>query len=127
MNEQTGASEPLSGATIGQGAVKELSPTPAALARRRKRGKNWTKVEQYTTMDAYAKMTFDSDFIRSTLYSPPPFESALVETWRSSNYVPFPKVVRVYARSAVYTASLPVPSMAETRRRPATRSAKRSV
>jgi hypothetical protein len=41
--KQTGASEPLGGATTAQGANKEPSPTPAALAERRRGGKNWTK------------------------------------------------------------------------------------
>jgi hypothetical protein len=40
--KQTGASEPLGGATTAQGANKEPSWTLAALSGRRKGGKNWT-------------------------------------------------------------------------------------
>jgi hypothetical protein len=68
-------------------------------------------------MDAYAKMTFDSDFIYSTRYSPPPFEFALVENWRSSSSVPSPKVVRVCARRLLpYFAPGSQPYQASTRR-----------
>jgi hypothetical protein len=42
MAEQTGASEPLDGATTAQGADKDPSSKPAALTGRRKGGKNWT-------------------------------------------------------------------------------------
>jgi hypothetical protein len=69
MAEQTGASEPLGGATTAQGAHKV--PSPAALAGRRKDGKNWTIDIKYAPMDAYAKSSFDFDFIHSTRYGPP--------------------------------------------------------
>jgi hypothetical protein len=103
MAEQTGGIEPLSGAITVQGAYKEPSPTPAALTGLRKRVKPWTIDEQYAQMDAYAKTTFDSDFIHSTRYSLPPFEFALVENWCSSSSVPSFKVVRVYARGTFYS------------------------
>jgi phosphoglycolate phosphatase-like HAD superfamily hydrolase len=45
MIKQTGSSEPLGGATTAQDAIKEPSPTPAALAGRRKGGKNWNNDE----------------------------------------------------------------------------------
>jgi hypothetical protein len=125
MAEQTGASEPLGGATTAQDADKEPWPTPAALAGRRKGGKNWTIDDQYALMDAYSNTTFDSDFIHSTQCRPPPFEFALAENWSSSSSVPSSKVVRVFERGAFYPASLPVPI--HTKRRPAARSATRSV
>jgi hypothetical protein len=40
--KQISASEPLGGATTALGADKEPSPTPAALAGRRKGGESWT-------------------------------------------------------------------------------------
>jgi hypothetical protein len=79
MAEQTGANEPPGGLITVKDAEKGPSPMPAALTGLRKRGKTYTIDEQYSQMDAYAKTTFDSDFILSTRYSPPSFEFALVE------------------------------------------------
>jgi hypothetical protein len=60
MAEQTGASGPLGGATTAQGADRELSSAPAALAGRR-RWKNRAIDERHAPMDAYAKTaSFDS-------------------------------------------------------------------
>jgi hypothetical protein len=79
IEDHTAARKPLGGATFTQGANKEPSPTPAAHAGRRIGGKDKTIDEKYALMDAYAKTTFDSDFIHSTWYSPPPFKSAIVQ------------------------------------------------
>jgi hypothetical protein len=52
MADQTGASGPLGGATTAQGADREPSSAPAALAGRGIRGKNRTIDERYEPMDA---------------------------------------------------------------------------
>jgi hypothetical protein len=57
MANQTGASGPLGGATTAQGADREPSSAPAALAGRGIRGKNRTIDERYDPMDACAKTT----------------------------------------------------------------------
>jgi hypothetical protein len=57
MVDQTGASGPLGGATTAQGADREPSSAPAALAGRGIRGKIRTIDERYDPMDAYAKTT----------------------------------------------------------------------
>jgi hypothetical protein len=61
MAEQAGASEPLGGATTAQGADKEPSPTLAALASRRERGKKCSIDEECALMGVYDKKTFDSE------------------------------------------------------------------
>jgi hypothetical protein len=57
MAKQTGASGPRGGATTEQGADRQPSSAPAALAGRGNRGKNRTIVERHVPMDAYAKTT----------------------------------------------------------------------
>jgi hypothetical protein len=62
MVEQTGASGPLGGATTAQGADREPSSAPAALAGLGNCGKNRTIDERHDPMDAYAKtMSFYSE------------------------------------------------------------------
>jgi hypothetical protein len=86
MAEQTGASEPLGDATTAHSADKEPSPTPVALAGRRKRGKNWSIDEQYALMDAYAKTTFDSE--RGANMTADKFSEKLFKSFLSSPRCP---------------------------------------